>query len=411
MNFNLTSLFSWSKKSQTTQDLYKTLLGLSTSKSGLSVEWKQAIQVTTFFACARVIADGLAQVPFKLNKEIVGGKGSEPAKDHPLYEVLHLKPNEWQTSYELREQIGLHLAVKFNAYIFKVRGLRGEIVELLPFEPDQVRVVRDGWSRKYEVYIGNGKKIDVKSDDMWHIRGPSWSGVEGLDAVRLAREAIGLALATEEHGARMFGNGARPSGILSTDSVTLKKEQVDALRESWESTQGGNANAYKTAILSGGLKWQSLAMNGVDSQHLEQRRFQVEEVCRGARVMPIMVGHSDKAATYASAEQMFLAHVVHTMMPWYARIEQSAAVNLLSKEERAQGYFPKFNVNGLMRGTFKDRSEFYTKMFNVGSMNPNEIRGFEDMNPYEGGDTYRVPLNTADPASIQENNINGDVNE
>ncbi len=397
MGFKLSSLIPWGKKSATsTFDLYKEILGLATSKSGVSVDWKTAIQVSTFFACARVISEGIAQVPFKLHKERPGGKGSDQARDHSLYKLLSLKPNEWQTSFELREQIGLHLAVKFNAYIFKVRGLRDEVVELLPFEPDQVRVVRDGWDRKYEVYTGKGGVIQVPSRDMWHIRGPSWNGVVGLDAIRLAREAIGLALATEEHGARMFSNGARVGGVLTTDKV-LNPEVIKDLREAWQETQGGNSNAYKTAVLHGGLTWESLAMTGVDAQHLEQRRFQVEEMCRGARVMPIMVGHSDKAATYASAEQMFLAHVVHTMIPWYTRIEQSAAVNLLSDKELADGYYPSFNVNGLMRGSMKDRSDYYTKMFNIGSMNPNEIRGLEDMNPYDGGDEYRVPMNTEQP--------------
>lgn len=404
MNFNLSSLIPWGKKSAdtTTYELYKELFGTQSSKSGQSVGWKAAIQVSTVFACARVISEGIAQVPFKLHKSRQGGRGSDPARDHPLYEILHLKPNEWQTSFELREQIGLHLAIKFNAYLFKVRGLRGEIAELLPFEPDQVRVIKDGFDRKYEVYTGKGQVIPVPANDMWHIRGPSWDGVVGMDAIKLARESIGLALAAEEHGARMFSNGAKPGGILSTES-SLTKDQVDLLKESWEATQGGNSAAYKTAILSGGLKWQSLAMTGVDSQHLEQRRFQVEEICRGARVMPIMIGHSDKSQTYASAEQMFLAHIVHTMMPWYARLEQSAAVNLLTEQERREGYFPKFNVNGLMRGTFTDRSNFYTKMFNIGAMSPNEIRDNEDMNPYEAGDEYRVPMNTEQPGTNTDN--------
>lgn len=403
MNFKLSSLIPWAKKSAAgTQDLYRDLLGMQSSKSGAVVDWKTALQVSTFFACSRVIAEGIAQVPFKLHKSRPDGRGSDPAREHDLYEILHLKPNDWQTSFELREQIGLHLAINFNAYIFKVRGLRGRIVELLPFEPNRVRIVRDGWERSYQVYTQKGQVIQVPAADMWHIRGPSWDGVIGLDAIRLAREAIGLALATEEHGARMFSNGARPGGVLSTDS-TLTKEQVMLLKESWEATQGGSAAAYKTAILSGGLKWQQIAQSGVDSQHLEQRRFQVEEICRSARVMPIMIGHSDKTATYNSSEQMFLAHIVHTMMPWYERLEQSAAVNLLTEQERRDGYYPKFNVNGLMRGTFTDRSNFYTKMFSVGAMNPNEIRDNEDMNPYEGGDEYRVPMNTEQPGAVTDN--------
>lgn len=406
----LSSLIPWAKKNaSTTADLYKALLGMQTTKSGASVSWKTALQVSTVFACARVIAEGIAQVPFKLHKKRPDGRGADIADNHSLHNLLYLQPNEWQTSFELREQIGLHLAIYFNAYIYKVRGLRGEIVELLPFAPESVRIKRDGWERSYEVYTDKGWMIPVSAADMWHIRGPSWDGIAGMDSIRMAREAIGLALATEEHGARMFSNGARTGGVLSTDSI-LKPDQLESLRDAWNELQGGNENAFKTAILHGGLKWQSMAMTGVDSQHLEQRRFQVEEICRGARVMPIMIGHSDKAATYASAEQMFLAHVVHTMMPWYQRIEQSASINLLTEEERVEGYFPKFSVNGLMRGSFKDRAEFYTKLYNVGAINPNGIRELEDMNPYEGGDEYRVPMNMEEPGTTNDNQGTSDAN-
>lgn len=399
MKFNLSVLNPWRKKSVTSAyDLYKELLHGTTSKAGVSVNWKTALRVSTALACARVIAEGIAQVPFKLYQERPEGKGKDPAKNHPLYDVLHLKPNEWQTSFELREQIGIHLGFKNNAYVYKVRGLRDQVVELLPFEPERVIVERDGWERKYFVWTDKRTRMEVSPENMWHIRGPSWNGVNGMDLVDLAREALGLSLATEEHGARMFSNGAKPGGLLYTDTM-LKKEEVKELRDAWQESQGGVENAYKTALLYGGLKFQSMAMTGVDAQHLEQRRFQVEEVARNWRVLPIMIGHADKASTYASAEQMFLAHLVHTMMPWYERIEQSATVNLLSDADRENGLYAKFVVNALMRGTMKDRAEFYNKMYAVASLNPNEIRSLEDMNPYDGGDEYRAPMNMEEPGT------------
>lgn len=384
-------------------DLYKEMLSGNNAKSGQTVNWKTALQVSTALACGRVIAEGLAQVPFKLYRRRPS-RGADPATDHPIYDLLHKQPNEWQTSFEFREQIGLHLAFKCNAYIYKVRGLRGEIVELLPYEPDMVSVIKNGWERKYEIITGKGQVVQVPYEDIWHIRGPSWDGVLGMDVVKLMRESIGLAMATEEHGARMFSNGARPGGILTTD-ITIPKDQREEIKEAWQSAYGGNANAYKTAILYGGLKWQSLAMTGVDSQHLEQRRFQVEEVCRAFRVMPIMVGHYDKAATYASSEQMFIAHVVHTMIPWYSRLENSVDVNLLTREERIeQGLFSKFTVNGLMRGAAKDRAEFYSKLYGVGALSSNDIRELEEMNPYDQGDEYRVPMNTEVPGQLNPEN-------
>ena len=134
-------------------------------------------------------------------------------------------------------------------------------------------------------------------------------------------------------------------------------------------------------------------MNGVDAQHLETRKHQVEEICRAFRVMPIMIGQADKAATYASAEQMFLAHVIHTLSPWYSRLEQSIDANLLSETDQDMGFYSKFVPNALMRGAAKDRSEFYYKMWSMGAMSPNDIRAKEDDNPIENGDTYYHPAN------------------
>jgi HK97 family phage portal protein len=219
----------------------------------------------------------------------------------------------------------------------------------------------------------------------------------GLEGVKLAREAISLALATEEHGSRLFSNGARTGGIISSDTAKPSDDALKYLRDSWNEMQGGNENAFKTAFLFGGLKYQPLAQTGVDSQHLEQRRFQVEEVCRTFRVMPIMVGNSDKAATYASSENMFLAHVVHTLMPWYGRIEQSAAINLLDEKERAQGLYFAFVAQALMRGASKDRAEYFAKALGSGGspawLTQDEVRALEEFNPM-GGTAAALPILT-----------------
>jgi len=388
MQFKIPKLsFSWGRKNAvTTADLYKELLSRASTKSGVAITTKTALQASVAICCARVIAEGLAQVPFKLYKTRAAG-GMDVAGDHAISELISLKPNDFQTSFEFREQMGLHLAFKGRFYAYKVRGLRGEILELLPYEPDMVRLVRDGWEVSYEVLTTKGVILKVPAEDMWHVKGISWDGFNGLEGIKLAREAIGLALATEEHGSRMFSNGAKVGGVLSTEK-TLDAEQLKLLKSSWVETQEGTENAYKTAVMFGGLTWSPMAMTGVDSQHLEQRRFQVEEVCRFFRVLPIMVMQSDKAATYASSEQMFLAHVVHTLMPWYSRIEQSATVNLLTAAERKLGYYTKFTVQALLRGASAARAEFYAKALGAGGTQPymtvDEVREFEEMNPMGG---------------------------
>jgi HK97 family phage portal protein len=393
----------WQRKAITPVDLALELLREAASKTGIRVTWETALQASTALACARVIAEGIAQPPLKLRKSLGDKKGSEPATDHPLYALVDTAPNESLTAFEWLETAGLHLAVcnRSYAYINRVRAVRSESIELLPLTPQQVRTERaKSFRPRYFVTFQAGEaEQEVAPEKILHLRGASWTAWEGLDGVKLAREAIGLALATEEHGARFFRNGATVSGVLSTEQQLNEKQQQD-LRKSWAEAQEGLEKAYKTALLWGGLKWQPRAMQNDQAQWIEVRRFQVQEVCRCYRVLPIMVGEADKTATYASSEQMFLAHVVHTMGPWYRRIEQRLNLQLLTDEERKEGYYFKFNVNALMRGAFRDRAEFYRVMHGIGALNPNEIRELEDMNPYDKGDVYLQPLNMV-PAGTQ----------
>jgi len=387
-------------KAITAADVRAELMGQASAKTGQRVDWKTALQITTAFACARVIADGIAQVPFRLYRDLPGG-GKQPATDHTLHTLLGSRPNDWQTSFELREQIALHLVFTGDAFVWLNR-VRGQIVELLAYEPGAVTVKRNGWALSYEVATDQGRRITIPAADMWHIRGPSWSGWQGLNAVKLAREALGLALATEEHSARMFANGARVGGILTTEG-TPKPEDRKEMRETWQQTYGGVANAFKTALLWGGLKYQPLAQQNDQAQLIEQRRFQIEEICRFARVLPIMVGHADKSQTFASAEQMFLAHTIHTLGPWYARLEQSADAHLLTDQDRDAGLYTKFLPQALMRGAHKDRSEYFAKALGAGGspawMTQDEVRLLDELNPLGGkAAELREPTNVASKA-------------
>lgn len=410
---NLWSKFlSWGKKNTVSGpiDILKELLRLDNTRSGVPVNWRTALQATTWVACVRVISEGIAQCPFKLHKRRADGSGSDVADSHSLFEITNLKPNDWQSWAELAEQIVLHLCFMGNAYIYIVRGPRDTILELLPYPPHLVRVIKAGWDRVYKIEVGGGAPLTVASKDMWHIRGLSWDGTVGLEGVKLAREAIALSVSSERHSAQMFANGARPGGILTTEA-NLEEDQASALKARWEETQGTTEAAYTTAILSGGLKWMPVAQTSVDGQHLEQRAFQVEETCRAARVMPIMVGHASKAMTFASSEQMFLAHVVYTLSPWFVRIEQSANINLLTVAERAAGYYFKFNANALLRGAHADRSNYFAKALGAGGspawMTQDEVRALDELNPMGGAAALLpIPTNVAPTATpLGDNNV------
>lgn len=397
------TLWPWSRKTtedgaiRNSVDLFKSLFGWISTKSGASVNNTTALEVTVVLACVRVIAEGIAQVPFKLFQEV--GRNINPATEHPLYRLLHRKPNPWMSSYDLRETMAIHAALTGNAvaYVNRMPG-SGRILQIVPFRPNDVEIKRaDNGEPIYIITGKDGTRKEFPRSVIWHWRGPSWDGAAGLEIIKYAREAIGLAMATEEAHAGLHKNGARISGTYSVEG-SLTADQHKQLSGWIEKSYGGVGNAARIMLLDRAAKFSPQSMTGVDAQHLETRRFQIEEICRAFRVQPMMVGYSDKSATYASVEQNLIAHVIHTMAPWYARIEQSADCQLLSDKEIDQGYYTKFIAEGLMRGAFKDTVESLTKLTTNGVLTRNEARAKLEFNPLDGLDQPLTPINlTGDP--------------
>lgn len=392
----------WGRKSSVSNslDLFRELYGGRLAKSGVTVNWETALKVSTVLACARVISQGIAQVPLKVYEETASGKKT-PARDHPLYFLLHNKPNPWQTSFEYRETVALHMVLGRAHYSFINRGIGGRIAELIPFEPGTICAKLNRGELVYEFRPKDGATPkDYPPEAIWHVRGPSWNGWEGMDALALAREAVGLAISAEEQHAKLFANGIKVTGTYSVDAKLNPQQYKDLRRHIVENTTGENSGM--PLIVDNGAKWLQQAMTGVDAQHLETRRFQVEEICRTMGVMPIMVGHADKTATYASAEQMFLAHVVHTLTPWYTRIEQSIDAHLIGEKDVRAGYYSKFVAAGLLRGAMKDRAEYLAKALGSGGspawMTQDEVRALEELNPM-GGDAAQLPKPTNVPGA------------
>lgn len=377
-------------------ELLREIYGGRASSSGLSISTSNALGVTTVFACARVLAEGVGSLPCKVYRGTAGG-GRAIAADHPAYRLLARRPNDWQTALEFRETLVLHAALCGNGFAF-VNRVRGEPAELIPMLPARVEVKhRDAFTAPtYTFMPEQGSAIVLQADQVLHLRGPSWNAAMGLEVVQLAREAIGLAMVAETHGARTFANGGRIAGVLSSDTGNMGPEQIKQIRESWESTYGGSEGAGKTAILWGGLKWQPIAMEADKAQFLETRKFQVEEICRAFRVFPQMVGFNGGNATYASAEQFFLAHVVHSLMPWVRRFEEVCDRVLLTEAEADRGLFTKVSVQGLLRGDAKTRAAFYGAGIKDGWLTRNEARAFEELDPIEGLDLPLRPLNMGD---------------
>jgi HK97 family phage portal protein len=396
--------------SATLAQLLASVFGGGATKSGASVTAESALQVSAVLCCVRAIAEGVAQVPWRVMRETENAAGKAqrlPDKKHALYDLLHRKPNRWQTSFAFRETLIFHILLgdKGTAYAFKSRvGSDQRIGELVLLDPARVTEhVSDDGDISYTVRGKSGSTRPLTSADVWRIPGPSWTGTQALPLIRLAREAIGLAMATEETQAKLHANGVRTSGIYSVEG-TLGKEQYGDLKKWIAKEFGGAANTGAPMILDRNAKWLPNSYSGVDAQHLETRAHQVAEVCRAFRVLPVMAMQSDKAATYASAEQMFIAHVVHTLMPWYERLEQAADCDLLSDRERASGFYTLLDPAGMLRGSLKDTAEYLSKLTQTGILVRNEAREVLDRNPIDGLDEPLTPINLlggAEPATAE----------
>ncbi|MBX9945107.1 MAG: phage portal protein [Reyranella sp.] len=364
------------------------LFGQQNSRAGVSVNVDSALKVSTVFACLRVLADGIAQVPLKVYREKADGS-KELAKDHPAYRLLSRRPNEWMTSFEFRQVMMFHAALLGNgcAYIGRIRGVPKELIPLVPGSY-MIEQAKD-YTLTYRLTALNGQTTVLPRAEVFHLRGPSWTGAAGLDALQVAREAVGLAIATEETHAALHANGTQPGGVLSVKG-SLDDAARARLKESWAQYQGGLANRFKTAVLDMDSTWTPLGMKGVDAEHLDTRRFQIEEICRDLKVFPQMVGYADKTATFASAEAFFLAHVIHTLNPWIENWEQSLARDLFPDED---DILAKFSMQGLLRGDNTARATFYASGITNGWLTRNEARRLEDLNPIEGLGEPLLPLN------------------
>ncbi len=375
----------------TSAQLDELLAMAGVSTSGVAVTASTAMQVATVYACVRLLADSIAQLPVKLYRRGKGGEKESLSVD-PLAAILVHAPNGWMTSFEFRELMMTYLCLRGNFYAYIGRDNRGSVTELLPMPTGTVTVRRNGWMPIYDITL-DGKRHTVPAENIFHVRGVSLDGVIGLSPIACQRNAIGLTVAAENHGSRTFRNGARPGGVLIHPGK-LSDEALKHLRASWDRTHGGE-NSGGTAILEEGMSYSPVAMTNEDAQYLEARGFQRTEICSIFRVPPHMIGDLTKSS-FSNITQQSLEFVKYTILPWSKRIEAAIHRDLLTDRQRQQGVFVELLVDGLERADIKTRYEAYVHGIANGWMSPNEVRAKENMNPREGGDVYLMPLNMTD---------------
>ncbi|MDC9612311.1 phage portal protein [Xenorhabdus khoisanae] len=381
-------LFRKSAEPMTSRDLSE-LIGLSyDTYTGRKVSPQLAMQLTAVFSCVRVLAESVGMLPCSLYEQL--GRGNQRAVKERLHKLLSVKPNNYMTPQEFWELLVACLCLRGNFYAYKVKAL-GEVVELLPLDPGSVvPKLNNDWVPEYQVTFPNGDTATLTQADIWHVRIFTLNGLTGLSPVAYARQAIGLGLATEEHGSRLFGNGAVTSGVLQTEEK-LTDDAFDRLKTDFEAQHQGLANAHKPLILEMGLKWQQISLSAEDAQFLETRKFQLEEICRIFRVPLHMVQNTDRA-TFNNIENLGIGFINYSLVPYLTRIEQRINAGLVRNSKQGQ-FYAKFNTGALLRGDMKSRFEAYATGINWGIYSPNECRELEELNPREGGDIYLTPMN------------------
>lgn len=364
------------------------------TNSGQRVTTSSAMQQLVVFNCVRVLAESVGMLPCKLLKQT--GRNRFPATSHRLYPVLTMAPNGFMTSQEFWELLTVCLCLRGNFFAYKVMAL-GNVVELLPINPDLVTPkLKDDWTVEYTVNFKTGTKV-LTQDEIWHVRLFTLDGLNGLNPIAYARQALGLGQAMDAHAAKLFTNGAVASGVLSTDSA-LTDEAFARLKTQFNGEHMGVANAYKPMILEMGLDWKPISLSAQDTQFIESKKLTEAQICGLFRVPPHLVASMEKM-TLNNIEHMGMSFVNYSLVPLITRIENRISVGLLSDKDRLTHY-AKFNAGALMRGDLKGRYESYGKGIQWGILSPNDCRDLEDYNPREGGDIYLTPMNmTTNPES------------
>jgi HK97 family phage portal protein len=364
--------------------------------SGKTVNERTAMQTTAVYACVRILAEAIAGLPLHVYRYRMDG-GKERIPQHPLYYLLHDEPNPEMTSFVFRETLMSHLLLWGNAYAQIVRNGRGQAVALYPLLPSKMEVSRAAngelvytYYRDYDESGLNpkGGYVTLRKDDVLHIPGLGFDGLIGYSPIAMAKNAIGMSLATEEYGASFFANGANPGGVLEHPGVI---KDIQRVKDSWNSAYQGSGNAHRVAVLEEGMKFQAIGIPPEQAQFLETRKFQINEIARIFRVPPHMVGDLEKSS-FSNIEQQSLEFVKYTLDPWVVRWEQSLQQSLILPSEKTS-LFIKFNVDGLLRGDYQSRMNGYAVGRQNGWMSANDIRELEDMNRIsaeEGGDLYLV---------------------
>jgi HK97 family phage portal protein len=367
--------------------------GAGPTASGVTITSETALRCAPVLGAIRVLAETVSQLPVHLHRKLENG-GRERADDHPVEALISDAANDWTSAGEFRLVMQTQLALHGNAFAW-VGRTGGHVSELIPLDPRAVSIEPDRvtMAPRYVVTDAAGGRRYHDRTEILHIRGVGAGLYQGDSPVMLAREAIALSLVLEQHGAGLFGRGARPVGVLKVPRA-MGPETMHRLRTSWDEAYRGGENAGKTAILEDGIEFVPQQLSSVDAQFLELRKFQLQEIARVWRVPLHLLGDMERT-THSNAEELGRQFLTFTLLPVLRAWQDAMRLTLLTPEERQAGLYIEFLVDDLARADLAARFTAYSQAISAGIYNPNEIRAMENRPPYTGGEVYTRPVNTA----------------
>ncbi|MFD2330659.1 phage portal protein [Cohnella sp. GCM10020058] len=390
----ISRLVSGGKSAYSLEDFERSLFmrGRGSTLSGVSVSEDSAMRFITVFSCIRVLAEGVGALPLHVYKRRSNGKGQDRAEDHPVFALLHDAPNDEMTSQSWREsQVG-QLASSGNCYSIKTLNRRGQVAELYPVPWYDCRPVRNKLTNALEYDLNDRGKVEtLPSEKVLHVPGFGFDGLMGYSPIQMAREAVGLGMAASEFTARFYGNGMNIGSAVEFPNA-MSEDAYNRLKAWIEEKGEGLANSWKPIILEEGGKFARFPLTFVDAQFIETRKLNRDELCGLFRVPPHMIANLERS-TNNNIEQQNLEFIQFSLLPYLTRIEQACNMKLFTPEERAAGYYVKFNLDGLQRGDYKSRQEGLNIQRQNGVINADEWREMEEMNPIEDGSGERYLVN------------------
>lgn len=343
----------------------------------------------TVRACVEAISEAMGGLPLHVYQR--DGEARARAPEHPAYALLHDDANDWTPASLFREQVTRDALLWGNGFAF-INRQDGQPRELIRIAPTAITVeLHDTTSEPlYRLSDGTSNRV-LDRRDVLHIQAPSIDGVKGASPVQQCKEAIGVNLTIEGHVARLFGRGARPSGVL-THPGRLGAEVGTRVKASWQATQGGTASGG-TALLEEGMEFKPITLNSVDSQTLELWQHSILEICRVFRVPPHMVFELGRA-TWGNAAEMGAAFLRFTLDRWIKAWQGEIRLKLIQPDDRAR-FYAEFLTDDLLRTDLAARATAYSTLIAARVLNPNEVRAMENRAPYDGGEAFVNPNTTS----------------